>query len=296
VNHGSLALRDGVLYVARGDVTARVRPYDLAGRPLGPGFELRGAQGEPVALGGIDVDADRQVWVADAATNRVRTFSVFGRESGGLAGADTRRDDARGALRAVTDVAVVESDDARLMLVASGGWRRHALQAFDANGACVESLRPNGSPLARFRGLTRIAARDGFVFACDAPAGVVQVFRSLEFHFAFRVAMRPGAKFEPVAIAPLTGGRSVVAVRGEHAALLLVDGAGRLQRVLADRGSAAGEVDEPADVAVEASDGDRGARLAVIDRDGERVQVFTLEGRCEGELTELPGRASGAWE
>jgi hypothetical protein len=29
----------------------------------------------------------------------------------------------------------------------------------------------------------------------------------------------------------------------------------------------------------------------VIDRDGERVQVFTLEGRCHGELEVLPGRA-----
>jgi hypothetical protein len=35
-------------------------------------------------------------------------------------------------------------------------------------------------------------------------------------------------------------------------------------------------------VAVEAGGLDASTRLAVVDRDGERVQVFTVEGRCYG--------------
>ena len=45
MNQGSLCLRGGVLYVARHAQTAHVRPYDLDGRPLGPGYSFRGRGG-----------------------------------------------------------------------------------------------------------------------------------------------------------------------------------------------------------------------------------------------------------
>jgi hypothetical protein len=57
-------------------------------------------------------------------------------------------------------------------------------------------------------------------------------------------------------------------------------------RVLAEHGDDGGQVIEPSDVVVEPEASDRTRRLAVIDRDGERVQVFTLEGRCHGAFEE----------
>jgi hypothetical protein len=290
MSFGALSLKNGVLYVARCDQTGHVRPYDLDGRPLADGFSFRGLQGAPWTLGGIDVDGDHQIWIGDCAASRVATFSLFGLEIASLQGAERERDDARGALRSVVDVALTGEDDAPQLVVASGGWRRHALQVFEPDGRCVESLRPEGDSHAHFHGISRIAAQGRWLYVCETAAGRVQVFRDREFHFAFRVPVA-GGRFEPIAVAALADGRLIVATGGAHSALLLVDSAGRLLRVLAESGSGDAQVVEPVDVVVEQTQPEGKARVAVIDRDAERVQVFSLEGRCHGALDVLPGRA-----
>jgi hypothetical protein len=82
--HGSLCLRNGVLYVGRHAQTAHVAAYDLDGNALGIGFSVRGPGGGRAAAAGIAVDDDHRVWVADAANGRVRAFTLFGRELAGL--------------------------------------------------------------------------------------------------------------------------------------------------------------------------------------------------------------------
>lgn len=288
---GSLCLRQGVLYVGRHELTAQVRPYDLDGRALSAGFACRAANGEACRFGGLDVSGDHEIWIADGASNRVRAFNLFGREITSFGGGQRERDDARGTMRALADVALLgEEDDDPTFVVASGGRRRHALQVFDASGRCLESLRPEGESQGHFNGIARIAAFGRWLYVCEARAGRVQVFRDREFHFEFRIPVGAG-RFEPIAAAPVGDGRVVIATGGASSALLLVDAAGRLLRVLAERGQEHGQVFEPGDVAVERGRSDHELRVAVIDRDGERVQVFTLEGRCHGELQALPGRA-----
>ena len=46
----------------------------------------------------------------------------------------------------------------------------------------------------------------------------------------------------------------------------------------------------PSDIAVEPGATDRDTRVAVVDRDGDRVQVLTLEGRCYGTFPGLSGQ------
>jgi hypothetical protein len=89
-----------------------------------------------------------------------------------------------------------------------------------------------------------------------------------------------------VAVAPLADGRLVLAVGGGKSALLLCDATGHLLRVLARGGSDEGAVFHPSDVVVAEDEDDRRTRVAVIDRDGDRVQMFTLEGRCYGAFAE----------
>ena len=127
----------------------------------------------------------------------------------------------------------------------------------------------------------------------------------IQVHFAFQIPVNdPGdtqrtgsgaggraGGFQPVAAVPLPDGRIVVAQGGVQSALFVVDAAGRLQRVLARTGVEQGCVFEPADVAVELSERDRTTRVVAIDMDAERVQVFTLEGRCYGSFQNLPGEA-----
>lgn len=289
---GSLALRAGVLYVARQAQASFVRPYDLDGRPLGAGFALRDEHGAGLRAGGIDVDCDRQVWVADRAHGCVRAFNLFGLQTARIDGAERERDDVRGVLRDVADVAVSEDDEQRTLTIACSGWRRHALQTFRADGLALASLRPLGDPLARFNDAQRVAVRGRFTYVCEYGSARVQVFRDGEHSFAFRPLDARGASVQPAALAPLDDGRMVIAAGSDPACLLLVDGSGRLIRELARTGRDAADVRHPADVVAE-DDGRGGARIAVIDSDGERVQVFNLEGVCHGQLAELPGHAVG---
>lgn len=290
MSFGALCLRSGVLYVSRCDQTGYVRPYDLDGRALSEGFAFRGESGAPWNVGGIDVDADHQIWIGDRHANRIAGFSLFGREVTSVVGAARERDDARGSLREIVDVAVSGDEDDEHLVVASGGSRRHALQVFELTGRCVESLRPQGDPRALFHGLSRVAAHGRWLYVCERGAGRVQVFRDREFHFAFSVPVARG-RFEPVAIAGLAEGRMLIATGDVNSALLLVDSAGRLLRVVAEAGALEAQVLDLVDVVVEQHEPESRARVAVLDQDAERVQVFSLAGRCHGALESLPGRA-----
>ena len=292
---GCLALRGGVLYVGRHEKTAHVRPYDLDGRPLSQGFSFRGPAGAPASIGGLDVDEDHHVWVGDRMAERVRGFTLFGRESSSFGGLPEGAGEPRGALSQLVDLALLPAEAHRegeaALLVARAGWRRHAVQLFGTDGRWMASLRSRGEALGRFEDVSAVASSGRITYVCERGAGRVQVFRDGEFHFLFSVPAARGCRFQPVAVAPLRDGRMVLACGGEDSGLLLVDAAGRLIRTLAESGMADGRVLEPNDVVAEEGRDERDLRVAAIDRDAERVQVFTLAGRCYGELAELPGRA-----
>ena len=174
----------------------------------------------------------------------------------------------------------------KLVWIASSGTRRHAVQRFTPSGDLLESLRPLGDPEGRFLDVRGVAVATRFTYVCEARAGRVQVFRDDQFHFSFgHDRLR---HFEPVAAAPLEDGRVVVAHRGSESGVTLFDSAGRVVQTLAEHGEASGEVFEPNDVTVEWGRDDSKTRVATIDRDGDRVQVFTLEGHCYGSFSDLP--------
>ncbi len=289
---GSLCLHRGVLWVGRHELTAHVRPFDLDGHALGEGFSFRGDDGAPASVAGLDAGDEHTLWVADSAGGRVQGFNVFGRPTRAVGRGAAGEPDAPGGTAGAQDVVVLAEPDEPARLVACfDGERRHGVQVFDEEGAWVESLRCEGSPLRRFVDARRLGARGRLLYVCERRAGRVQVFRDGDFHFAFRVESAPGRPAEVAAVEPLSDDRLLVAVAGAASAVLLTDGAGRVLRVLAEHGPEEGRVFEPNDLAAEpepaADEGRR--RFAVIDRDAERVQVFTLEGRCYGAFEGLPG-------
>jgi hypothetical protein len=168
--------------------------------------------------------------------------------------------------------------------VASGGERRHAVQLFDPDLSYRASCLAFGDPGRPFRGACRLASEGELLFVAEALGRCVQVFRSGVFLFAFHLTTASGERFEPSALAPLGDGRIVVGCRSPSSALLLVDGAGRPLRRLAEEGEEEGRVLAPIDAVIEPGSDDRHARLFVLDRDGLRVQVFTLEGRSLGSI------------
>ena len=82
--HGSLALARGLLLVGEQAKTARVRAFDLGGRELELGSSFRDPLAGRSAVGGLAVDEDSTILVADTPADRVRRFSFFGREVGGI--------------------------------------------------------------------------------------------------------------------------------------------------------------------------------------------------------------------
>src|SRR5262245_49976231 len=84
---GSLALSRGLLLVGDQAKTARVRCFDQGGRELALGFSFRDPVAGRSAAAGLAVDEDRTILVADTPADRVRRFSFFGREVGGIGGA-----------------------------------------------------------------------------------------------------------------------------------------------------------------------------------------------------------------
>jgi len=292
---GSLALHRGVLYVGRYAKTATVKAYDLDGRELAEGFSFRDPRVGRSAASGLAVDDERRVWVADTPASRVRTFTVFGREVGGLGPAleqpltdDLLALDRPGLVRAPVDVVARGDADGLRLVVACGGVRRHAVQVFDETGRLLVSLRSGGDPRGLFRRVRGVAQVGRLLFVAEAGAGRVQVFRDGDFHFSLSCRPRWGA-FEPTAVAPLRDGRVVVASGGAWSSIALFDANGRLLRLLAEGGEQEGRVRDPSDLVLDEAERDLHTRMAVIDRDGERVQVFSLEGRCFGAFAEDVG-------
>ena len=298
---GSVVVHRGALYFGSWARTARVRAFDLDGAPLDAGFEFRDERVGRSTASGIAVDDDRHVWVADRPAGRVRLFTLFGAEIGGLGEGPSEvprelEPDRAGEVRDPVDVAVEGDSDAVKIVVASGGARRHALQVFGGSGTLVESLRPLGDPKEVFRGIAGIGMRGRILAVAERDAGRVQVFRGSDFHFAFALDVAGG--FAPTAVEPLPCGRFVVAHTGAEPAaedsgrcggIELVDAGGAHLATIAGPGRGEGRVFAPSDVAVDVGAEDRTTRVFAVDSDGGRVQVFTLEGRCYGGFPGLDG-------
>ncbi len=172
---GSLRLHAGVLFVGRQALTAEVSSHDLDGRPLETRFSFRDSDAGRSSVDGLDVDADRRLWIADGASGKVRCFTLFGVEVASV-GDESPGVDARGALGQPVDVRVIGTDEDMLLLVASGGDRRHALQVLVPSGGKGRSIAPMGDPEGRFRRIRGLDWRDGELAVVEAGARRVQVF------------------------------------------------------------------------------------------------------------------------
>ena len=310
---GALALCNGVLYVARCTHATHVRAFDWDGTPLGEGFRARGPQGEEVGASAMCVDRDHRLWVADREGSRVLGYSVHGRlvaciESVGQAKRrrlDLTREtagDHPGALWQTSGLGLYERFDEDgqgciELYVGCAGVRRHALQRYSDSGQCLDSLRSEGLAGRCFDDLCSLACADGRLWVAESGAKRIQVFRRGEFHVAWRFPSASGAALVPIAVAALPDGRAVVAARSPLEVVFLVDRDGRWVHTIAQgpdvgaQGRATNQagISHVVALAAQAGDSDGTTRIAVMDQDGERVQVFTLGGRCFGALTDLPG-------
>src|SRR5688572_2766199 len=212
--HGSLALARGLLLVGEQAKTARVRVFDLGGRELDLGFSFRDALAGRSAVGGLAVDGDSTILVADTPSDRVRRFSFFGREVGGIGAAIGAGAEGApvapvlpGLVTRPVDVEVRGDRDQGWVAIACGGERRHAVQLFDPELAYLASPSALGESTQPFRGVTRIASEDERLYVAEGSGRRVQVFRAGAFLFAFQLTDSCGERYEPSALAPAGDGR-----------------------------------------------------------------------------------------
>jgi hypothetical protein len=286
-----LAIDGGVLFVLDSGPGPRLSLFDLDGRLLQGGFPLDGVQGPAPGACDLAVDQDRRVWLADPLAGVVRGCTLFGRETMQLgapvepdASELERRADRAGALGSPVAVHLEGSSDDLRVLVGSRGRRRHGLQLFDAEGALIRSLRPRGESHGRFSGVEDVQLDGRFALASEPREGRVQVYRDLDFHALVSLPARHGERLEPWAARRLVDGRFVVAFGGTRSGVALLSRDGRFELELAGDGEAEGQVREPRALVVEPGRTDALTRLFVSDREGERLQVLTLDGRVLGEL------------
>ncbi len=277
----------GVLYVLRDERGPRLRPYDWDGHALGEGFPIPATESGACDPRALAVDGDRRLWIADRGACALRAFSVFGIEVQRIA-APPGRSQRHSGFQQLSALAAWGVEDELLLAAGSGGERRHALALCGAQGSRPLSLRPLGDPEGRFSGLSDLVLAGRTLHACEEQAGRVQVFRDGEFHYAVRTG-----GLRPCAVAPLEDGRLVVAQTGESSALVLLESDGSPQRTLAEHGTDEGQVCDPCSLALEPGGDERHTRIAVLDRGGDRVQVFALDGRCFGCFPDLSCAAYG---
>jgi hypothetical protein len=255
--------------------------FDWDGRPLREGFGVPAADGAVSDPRALAVDGDRRIWIADRGARALRAFSVFGVEVARLS-CPARPHDTPGGFEQLSALAAWGVEDELLLAAGSSGERRHALALLGAQGGLRLSLRPLGDPQGRFHGLCDLVLSGRTLHVCEEQAGRIQVFRDGEFHYAMRAA-----GLRPCAIAPLSDGRVIVAQSGEPSALVVLESDGTVERTLARHGDDEGEIRDPCSLAVEEGVDERHTRVAVLDRGGDRVQIFALDGRCFGCFPDL---------
>lgn len=253
--------------------------FDFDGRRLAREFVPEPiVAGGATRIGGCGIDGDRRVWVADHGAGAVRVFTPFGREVARLVDTEPLPNDVRGRIGRPWAVAVRGDGDGLEVVVARREPLRHALQVFDERGQLVRSLRPRGESHGRFEALEGVAFDERFLVAVESH-GAVHVYRDFEHHFTFDTRLE-GAALR--AVAPAGGGRVLVACANNG--LVLFDGSGRRVARIVANGPGDDELDGASDVAVERGRSDDRRRAVVVDREGERVRVFSLRGECFGSF------------
>jgi DNA-binding beta-propeller fold protein YncE len=221
-----------------------------------------GAACAPAVGGGVAVDGQGRVYVADYGNHRVQVFddagrflTAWGREGGGA-----------GEFALPHGIAV---DGAGRVYV--GDLQRHRVQAFDGDGRCLAQWGGAGVAAGRFMWPGGLAVDgQGQVYVADTGNGRVQVFDGQGRLVARWMTAAPaGDEAPPAGIALDRAGRVYVGGAGDR--IRQFDRSGQALATWAGRGDGPGELRGPAGLAVDA-DGD----LHVADRDNHRVQRFRL--------------------
>ncbi len=270
---GGLAVRNQLVCHGYSDTRGRIRLLSAATGALQREWVFRG-EGEGFAeVGGLCLDRDSNVYVADPEGGVIRRFSLFGTPLGRLGTPGTGRGarhfrDARGVLHHPNDV--VLDEEGNLYVCCGDRPMRHAVQSFTPSGKYRFSFRAFGEPLEEWGLPMGIAVAEDKLYVADTFNQCVQVFfLDGTFQMMFSTCPGPGERSLPVAVGVRPDGNILVAQWKEHPALLMFNPSGWFLGEVLSPGEEEGKVFAPAALDL---DGEGG--LFLLDRAGERVQRF----------------------
>ncbi|MEO0479280.1 MAG: NHL repeat-containing protein [Planctomycetota bacterium] len=175
---GGLAVAGNLLCIAFTTSRGHLYLVDLDEQRLVSHWTWEGQDGNGDA-GGVSIDRDHTIWVADQRNHCVRRFSPFGRSLQVLGGdleqsPGSVRSDRPGVLNRPRDVLV----DGETVFVACGErWLRCGVQCFDRSGSVMSPLRSLGDIEGRFGAPRGLALSKAGLFVADTQHGIVQRFR-----------------------------------------------------------------------------------------------------------------------
>lgn len=263
--HG-VSVRKGRLYVTD-TVRRQVAMFDIpAQRFAWIGDDGPGALRQPL---GVDIDAQGNVYVADAAARRVVVYDASGKYLREVGGKD---------LFVRPNGVGVDSAGTRLYVVDTGGvtatGETHRVRVFELpSGRHLRDIGKRGSDPGDFNLPTDVAvAADGSIYVVDAGNFRVQVFDSEgKFVRFFGALGRRGGQFARPKELALDAARNVYIVDAAFGNFQIFDTEGRLLLDIGGRGNA----DEPAKYLLPSGIAvDDDGRVYVVDQFFRKVDVY----------------------
>ena len=263
--YGGIAVSRNLLCLTYTAGCGRVFLVDLEEKRPVDFWEFGGDDGAHADAGGVAVDDNFILYVADTHNEVLRRFTAFGKELPSFGSPHVRPPgstlrDRPGSLERPHAVAAHEGV---IRIVCGEHPLRRGVQQFTTEGELLPPLQAFGSPQGEFGAPRGICAGADGIFVADTLHGVVQRFTP-DGRYVCQVNTAPSthAISRPVAVQSLGDGTILVIDQGDQDGLRRLDIRGGSPVPVA----LAGVVVDPVGLAR-----DESGRIYVLDRDGERV-------------------------
>lgn len=259
---GGLAVRNNLLCVTWSAGRGHVFLYDLEANERVSSWSNPVSESGYSDAGGVAIDRDFRIFVADAHNHCVRRYNAFGQHLGDLGlpmpTSGDRAKDKLGVLDQPTAIAVLGE---RVYVAMGERPRQRAVQCFHIDGRVLPGLPAQGDSARKWGAPRGIFADRHGVLVSDTLRGRIQRFRP-EGTFVQEYVVRDGDARPGHLVRLVDGAMLMVDHGGVHAELHAVQRDGR-QR---DVASLSEHCHDPLAVCI-----DEKGRVYVLDRGGERV-------------------------
>ena len=277
---GGLAVRNNLLCVTWSAGRGHVFLYDLEARDRVSSWRLPVGSSGYSDAGGVAIDRNFRIFVADAHNHWVRRFNAFGQHLGDLGLATSEgRDHGRDRAGVLDRPHAVAVHLERVYVTMGEQPRRRSVQCFHVDGRVLSGLSARGDAAQKWSAPRGVWADDRGVVVADTLRGRLQCFRG-DGTFIHEVVMgRGGAHARPGHVARLGDGTLLCVDHAEVRSRLVALRPDGTERSLAQLD---GVLRDPLALAV-----DEQQWTYVLDQDGERVLRLTPDLQLDCVLIHL---------